>query len=163
MPQLLLMRHGKAAQNEKFADRDRPLTPRGRRDSEVVGRALAHDFPPDRILCSPASRTRETLAALTTALTAPFEVSFVDQLYDHSGDYTDIIAANAAGARRLLVIGHNPAIQETAVNLIGTGDRQLRGEMHEKFPTSAVAAIGLESDWTRLEPLSGRLLALLLP
>jgi phosphohistidine phosphatase len=163
MPQLLLMRHGKAAQNDKIADRDRPLTARGRRDSEAIGRALDKGFRPDRMLCSPALRTKETLAALLSVLGAIADVALVDDLYDHPGDYTDVVAANGLRSERLLVIGHNPAIQDTAVNLIGAGDGAVRGSLHEKFPTSALAVIAFDGDWRAIEPLSGRLIAFLTP
>lgn len=163
MPQLLLMRHGKAAQTTTVADRERPLTPKGRRDCAAIAKAIARDFSPDRILCSPALRTRETLAALLPSIGAVSDVTFLEDLYDHPGDYADTIAANAGQSRRLMVIGHNPAIQETAVNLIGAGDPRLRAPIHEKYPTSAVAVIDFDAPWEKLAPLSGRLVAFLVP
>ena len=163
MPQLILMRHGKAAQTDRIADRERPLTPRGRRDSEAMGRMLSRDFLPDRILCSPALRTRETLAAVLRGLGTTIDATFLDGLYDHDGDYDDLIAASGLGSERLMLIGHNPAIRETAVNLIGAGDSASRAELHEKFPTSAVVAIAFSTTWPAIEPLSGQLLAFLRP
>src|SRR5437763_1428923 len=121
MPQLLLMRHGKAVQTDAVADRERPLTPRGVRDTQAMGRTIVRDFRPDRILCSPALRTRETLAALLPEIGEVNDVDFVEDLYDAPGDYIAALAANGEAARRLLVIGHNPAVQETAVTLTGSG------------------------------------------
>jgi phosphohistidine phosphatase len=163
MPQLLLMRHGKTAQADSLADRERPLTPRGRRDCEMIAPAIARDYRPDRILCSPALRTRETLAALLPGIGEVSDITFLEELYDHPGDYTDVLAANGRRSERLLVIGHNPAVQETAVTLIGSGDSRVRAFIHEKFPTSAVAVIAFDGAWARLEPLSGRLVAFLTP
>ena len=163
MPQLLLMRHGKAVQSDSIADRERALTPRGVRDTQAIARVIARDFHPDRILCSPALRTRETLAALLPAIGEVRDVAFVDELYDPPGDYVSVISANAQASEQLLVIGHNPAVQETAVTLTGSGDRTLRSEIRDKFPTSAVAALAFDRPWPGIEPLSGRLLAFLSP
>ena len=163
MPQLLLMRHGKAVERNSTPDRERPLTPRGRRDSEAIGPVIARDYRPDRILCSPALRTRETLDALLPALGPNRDVVFLEELYDPPGDYGDVIAANAGQAKRLLVIGHNPAAQETAIGLMAAGDARLRGMIHDKFPTSAVAVIDLTANWPDIQPLAGKLVAFLMP
>ena len=163
MPQLLLMRHGKAVQGDGVADRERALTRRGVRDSEKIARVIARDFPPDRILCSPALRTRQTLAAMTPVIGTVRDAIFLDDLYDPPGDYLAVLSANADAAERLLVIGHNPAVQETAVTLTGSGERALRTELREKFPTSAVAVIALAGPWQAVEPLSGSLVAFLTP
>ena len=61
------------------------------------------------------------------------------------------------------MIGHNPAIQETALTLVGAGDGAVRGELHEKFPTSAIAVIAFDRTWQKIEPLSGRLVTFLTP
>ena len=163
MPQLLLMRHGKAVQSDAVADRERALTARGVRDTQAIARVIARDFRPDRILCSPARRTRETLAALLPGIGEVRDVTFLEELYDVPGDYVAAIAANGQASEQLLVIGHNPAIQETAVTLTGSGERPLRAEIREKFPTSAVAAVTFDRPWRQIEPLSGRLVAFLTP
>jgi phosphohistidine phosphatase len=163
MPQLLLMRHGKAVQGPGLVDRDRRLTPRGRRDSEAMAKVLARDFRPDRILCSPAARTRETLAAVLAGVGEATEVILLDALYQPPGDYIGVIAKNGGNGERLLVIAHNPTIQETALALVGAGDGAVRSELHEKFPTSAVAVIAFDRPWPKIEPLSGRLVTFLTP
>ena len=98
MPQLLLMRHGKAVQGAGLADRERRLTPRGRRDSEAMAKVLARDFRPDRILCSPAVRTRETLAAVLAGVGEATEVIFLDALYNRPA-ITSASLPRTAGVR----------------------------------------------------------------
>ena len=49
------------------------------------------------------------------------------------------------------------------MTLTGSGERSLRAEVREKFPTSAVAVIAFDGAWREIEPLSGRLAAFLLP
>jgi phosphohistidine phosphatase len=164
MPDLILMRHAKSAwDNDATPDFDRPLAPRGRRDAKAMSALVARDFRPDRILCSPSRRTRETLALLTPALGEAIDVVYLDALYDHPGDYTDVIAAHGGQARRLMVLGHNPAIQATALALVAAGDDKLRSRLHAKYPTSAVAVIGLPGPWPAIAPLSGRLVAFVEP
>jgi phosphohistidine phosphatase len=108
-------------------------------------------------------RTRETLDALAPALGTPVDTAMLEDLYDPPGDYGGVIAANADRAKRMLVIGHNPAVQETAIALMAAGDPRLRGMIHDKFPTSAVAVIELIGDWRDIRPLAGKLVAFLMP
>ena len=74
-----------------------------------MGKAIAAE-PPDLILCSPAKRTRETLAEILPALPNKPRAVYVDALYSAPGDYAEIIADNGDDAERLLVVGHNPTI-----------------------------------------------------
>jgi len=66
---LLVLRHGRRCGKSAGEDRDRPLTPEGRRAAQSIGRRLKSDgLAPDGILCSPAQAARETLAVIGTAL-----------------------------------------------------------------------------------------------
>jgi phosphohistidine phosphatase len=158
MPELMLLRHGKSSWDDAgLDDRDRPLAGRGRRDAAAMAKLIAAKYPPDRILCSPARRTRETLAPLLSELREEPVVSIEDDLYDHLGDYVDLIADRGADAHRLLVVGHNPAIQATALALIGSGDKALHTQLVAKFPTGALVVIAFKDNWADLSPQSGRL------
>jgi phosphohistidine phosphatase len=160
MPELLLLRHGKSSWDEEnVLDFDRPLAERGRRDADAMADLIAADHPPDRILCSPARRARETLAPLLKRLGEGPEVVFEVDLYRRDDGYRDIIAAEGGDSQRLLVVGHNPAIQSTALALIGSGDKDERGRVAAKYPTAALAVIAVEGPWARLKPLAGRLVA----
>ena len=76
---LLLLRHAKSDYPAGVADHDRPLAPRGIREAGLAGDWLrAHAPAVDAVLCSTATRTRETLAR--TGIDAP--VTYVDRLYD---------------------------------------------------------------------------------
>lgn len=165
MPTLMLLRHGKSSWDEPgLADRDRPLNARGRRDAETMAAVIAQDHWPDRILCSPALRTRQTLAALIPHLADESIIAITDRLYEAGGeDYRHVIVAEGGDSQRLLVIGHNPAIEETASILIGSGDKALRGQLAAKFPTAALAVIAFDGDWRGLRPKSGRLVTFLRP
>lgn len=163
MKHLLLLRHTKAADADGMADRDRPLTERGRRDADLMGSVIAAE-PPDLILCSPAQRTRETLAGVLRHLPDHAEPVFIDALYGSGTDYRDTIMHTARESKRVLVIAHNPAVHRTALSLTGAGDAALYAMLGGKFPTAGLAILAFKIDtWARLVRGSGELLALQRP
>lgn len=161
MVRLLLLRHAKSSwDNPRQSDFERPLNGRGHRAVPLIGRYMAREqLFPDRILCSSAQRTRETLAGLLGFLRTPGDVSITERLYHDAEDsYLPLIRSMAGSARTLLVIGHNPAIQDTALEIVGHGDRVLRAAVHEKYPTAALSVITVEmDDWLMVTPGSGTL------
>ncbi|MCX5497050.1 histidine phosphatase family protein [Kaistia dalseonensis] len=167
MTRLLLLRHAKSSWDQAgLADFDRPLAARGRRAATMIGEHLAtHRLVPDRVLCSSARRTRETLIGLLPLIAADLDIKITRDLYEVGADaYIDSINALGANARTLLVIGHNPAIQETAIELIGSGNPALRDEIAEKFPTAGLAVIDFDvHKWSELRPKTGRVVAFFRP
>ena len=142
-----------------MSDRDRALTARGRRDAGLMGEAIAAE-PPDTILCSPAKRARETLAAVVGHLDKSPKTDFSKGLYEAGSDYRETIAALGGPAKRLLVVGHNPTIHRTALALTGSGDAALHSMLSGKFPTAALAVIAFDvASWQEIMPGGGELLA----
>lgn len=149
-----------------MADRDRPLAPRGRRAAKRMASVIASpELMPDRVICSPARRTRETLAPLLPELADPNGVTIADDLYEPAaGHYCGVIATYGGSARRLLVIGHNPAIQATAMGLIASGNDGNVYQLAAKFPTGALAVIDFDiGEWADMTAKSGRLAAFVRP
>jgi phosphohistidine phosphatase len=141
-------------------DRDRPLNRRGRSDAALVGTYLAHsELVPDRVLCSPAERTRQTWDMVARQLPKQPADDFDDRLYDASlPTLLALLAETAPRVHALLVVGHNPTMHQAALTLIATGDVEARERLHEKFPTAALAVIDFaQDDWSKLHPRSGRL------
>ncbi|HSS24130.1 MAG TPA: histidine phosphatase family protein, partial [Mycobacterium sp.] len=103
---LLLMRHAKSAYPDGVADHDRPLAPRGIREAGLAGDWLRANVPTiDSVLCSTATRARQTLA--NTGIDAP--VRYSEQLYGATpGTMIDEMSATADTVATLLVIGHEP-------------------------------------------------------
>ncbi len=167
MPRLLLLRHAKSSWNDDaLADFDRPLATRGHSVLPLVGHHLAtHGLTPQKVLCSSARRTRETLAGLLPYFEGDLDVRLSRELYEAGEDrLIDQIRAHGGGARTLLVIGHNPGLQETALALIGTGNPSPIEDLEKKFPTAAAAVIDFPAvKWVDVEPKSGRLVAFLRP
>jgi phosphohistidine phosphatase len=151
---LLLLRHAKSDYPEGVVDHERPLAPRGKREAGLAGDWLrAHAPAIDAVLCSSATRTRETLAR--TRVDAP--VTFVDGLYDATpGEVIEEINGVAShfdgDVETLLVIGHEPAMSAVALGLATTeGSNTAAAErISEKFPTSAIAVLRTAEPWDRL-------------
>lgn len=118
----MLFRHAKSAWPE-VADHERPLARRGQRDAPVMGRWL-HDagLAPDRVLCSTARRARETWQLAQTGLGTAPPVTFEPGIYEGAAaDLLALIQQVPSATTTLLVIGHNPAIEDLAFMLAAAG------------------------------------------
>jgi phosphohistidine phosphatase len=161
MHRLMLLRHAKSDWTmQGQSDHDRALSPRGRMAAPVMGRYMAaHDLIPDHAIVSTSRRTRETWRLVADMLPALPVVEFKDRIYEASPrDILAAIAETPGSAQSLLVVGHNPGLQDTANLLVESGDSHLRDSLAEKFPTGALAVIDLAiDDWTGIRPGCGRL------
>ncbi|MET0640374.1 MAG: histidine phosphatase family protein [Hyphomicrobium sp.] len=166
MLSLALLRHAKSSWDATdIEDFDRPLNERGRSAAPVMGAALKDlNFTPELILCSPAKRTRETLA-LISSFVKDCEVAFDEELYLTSQDRLyGRLKAVPVGIKKVLMIGHNPGMHGLALHLAGTGDAKSLSRLEDKFPTAALALFSFEQDfWRDLLPASGRLEAFTTP
>lgn len=126
--QLCLLRHAHAGDPMKWsgADEIRPLTGKGREQSERLGSLLATaGFRPDAILTSPRTRASETAGLVATALGLPTRV--VDELGGPLDlDLIDEILRGAGDPRRPLLVGHDPAFSAIAAELTGVAELPLR-------------------------------------
>ncbi|MFF0474830.1 SixA phosphatase family protein [Streptomyces sp. NPDC004284] len=163
---LVLVRHAKAVSKDRPVDDfDRPLSKRGRADAPHTGRWLADaGVTCDLVLCSPASRTRQTWQLAVPALTEPPPVVYDERIYDAAPSV--LVAVLAERGHRLgclMLVGHNPGIHELAAGLCGSGPPDLLARLKARFATSGVAVIDLPGDWARSAPGSGALAALWSP
>ena len=154
---LVLLRHAKSAYPDGVADHDRPLAPRGQREASLAGDWLRTNLPAiDAVLCSTATRARETLAH--TGIEAP--VRYVDRLYDATAG-TVIAEINGVGDRVavLLVVAHEPTMTQVALGLTkpDNANTDAAERISTKFPTSAVAVLRFTRSWSDLELGSGEL------
>ncbi|MET0940134.1 MAG: histidine phosphatase family protein [Mesorhizobium sp.] len=167
MTRLFLLRHSKAGWAEPgMRDFDRPLDATGKADAEAIGKAMhACGYNPDLILCSSARRARETLDGLFRHFSADHgRVSFMDSLYTEDAyGYLTIIHEYGRTTPSMLVIGHNPMMEDLAMAISGDGDDQARGAMIGGFPTSALAVIHFNNGIGEAEPGKGYLEAFFTP
>lgn len=152
---LILTRHAKSSWDDPLMeDHDRPLNARGRRAAVELGDWLAsrgHD--PEQVLCSAATRTRETWDLVSRAVfeTLP-EVSYLPDLY-HASPATMLAELRRASGHVVMMLGHNPGIAEFAASLPA---RVPMDPDFRRYPTAATLVVDFQiEDWADLRPGEG--------
>ena len=161
---LYLLRHAKAGWAlPGTRDFDRALDPSGIADAEAIGTAMrANGYVPDLTLCSGALRARETLGGIASH-TDTGRVLYFDKLYsEDAAGYLQIIRDNG-GYGSLLVIGHNPMMEDLAMAVSGDGDPSAHETLEHGFPTSGLAVIRFDDGLANAAPGKGYLEAFLIP
>lgn len=147
MRELILLRHAHAEPLlDGQADLDRPLSSEGQAEAEAAGAWLKDKrLVPDRALCSPSRRTRETLEAVLAA------VGYVDQrldegIYEASAGTLAALADQHREVERLLLVGHNPGLERLAALMHSGQSGDYRG-----MPPGSIAVLRLPAD-AAIEP-----------
>jgi phosphohistidine phosphatase len=150
---VLLLRHGKSSwKDPALADHDRPLAGRGRRAAKTIARHMRdQQIQPELVLCSTARRAQETYELVEPGLGQP-AVRLERALYAaSSSELLTRLRRLPNGVESVLVIGHNPGLQQLALAL--TRPSPLRAALAAKYPTAALASLALaDESWGRLEP-----------
>ncbi|MBN1413249.1 MAG: histidine phosphatase family protein [Spirochaetales bacterium] len=161
MKTLILQRHAKSSWDyPELEDHERPLNKRGKKASQLIGAFFRQNgIQPDLILCSTAMRTRETLRLMTNEWETVAEIQFIDRIYHGDEDeLISIITAVPNQVSKLMVIGHNPTLENLLEDMIGTT------AMPEKFSTAAVAFIEVPvDDWREISTKNGTLVQFITP
>ena len=164
---LYILRHAKSDKgNPALADFDRPLNERGLREAaDVAALMSARGYEPARILCSSSRRTRETLAPLVPLLKSDTTIELTRRLYDASVEtLMAAIREQSREVRSLMLIGHNPGLEELARILPGGGDGAAMARLRTGFPPASLAVIGFDvGEWRDVSPGEGRLAAFEVP
>jgi phosphohistidine phosphatase len=159
MKTLTLLRHAKSGWDPPVArDFDRPLNARGRKAARAMGREMRRlGLGFDLVLASPAVRVTETLTELAQGYGAAVETSFDETIYLAPVEtLLALVRATDDSDGRLLLVGHNPGMEQLALLLSGAGP--LRDEVAAKYPTGALAEIALDTNhWRDARPGEGRL------
>lgn len=140
MKTLLLLRHAKSSwNNEHLSDFQRPLNDRGRADAPRIGRLLSRlGLTPDLIISSGARRAATTAELVALSASYDGEIRYTDALYLAEADeYLTVARRVADSVSTLMLVGHNPGLEEL-VGLLGGHD--------ERMPTAALAAFRLPID-----------------
>ncbi|MGB1110493.1 MAG: NUDIX domain-containing protein [Gammaproteobacteria bacterium] len=162
--QLLLLRHGKSDWDADVSDFHRPLKARGKRGAQRMGAWLARiDQRPDFIISSPAERAFVTAEKCAKAMGLA-----ADAIVPHKGiyeagldDLLKVLAAIPADAQRVMLVGHNPGLEQLLEYLskeqpIIPGDGKL-------MPTATLARLEMPDDWQSIQPRHARLLGITRP
>lgn len=162
---LLIQRHAKSAWDTDAAvDFDRPLAKRGKRDAPRMARWLRQQDPaPDLIVSSAARRAAQT--ALTVGATLGIEATSIrwdDRVYEGTtASLLGLLSEFADAPRCLLLIGHNPGLEQLTRYLCGS--LPLAHERTKLLPTAAVARLSMPDHWRDLQPGTARLVSITRP
>lgn len=149
---LYLLRHAKSSWDEPgLTDIERPLNGRGKKAAPVIGKHMRKvGASPDRILVSPAKRTRQTAKLTLEEAKSTAQPEFDERIY--AADYSqlmEVLSEVSAEAAEVLLIGHNPGMEDLHEMLTGS---------YERFPTAALARIELSIEsWSDIAKLTGKL------
>lgn len=134
--EIVILRHAQAEPHEASEDIARKLTARGAAECEAVKQHFAEQsLTFDAVLCSPAARTRETARRV---LGDGASVTEVRQIYEATpGTLVDVLD-DAKEANRVLLIGHNPGLEQLIALLVEGRSEDFRG-----LPTAGVARLAL--------------------
>ncbi len=164
---LYVLRHAKSSWEEQgLPDHERGLTPRGRKAAALLSGHLERSgIRPALVLCSSARRARETYECVRPA----GELRVEDELYGASApELLERLRAVPESVSSVMLIGHNPGLQELVVWLggpdaVGSPEAPTVRRVREKFPTCALAVLRSELPWRRLGPVGTELTEVMWP
>lgn len=146
--ELLIMRHGKSDWDYAVEDFDRPITDRGKRAAQRIGVWLdGQRLVPDHLISSPAKRAITTAEKTAKVLGIGADrIQRDPRVYAAGLDALLAVLQDCPGdARRVLLVGHNPGLEELLDHLNGGSDGLLeRGKL---LTTANLARLAMPSDW----------------
>lgn len=165
MSRVFLLRHAKAIWAKPATkDFDRPLDEEGIASLDELAKAMTSSgLLPDRVVLSASCRTRETTSGLIERLGIDVETIVDETIYSGgAGEYLQAIKNNS-GSGNLMLVGHNPSIEDLALALTGDGDPQSIKRLEAGFPTAALATITFDGPLSAIAPKQGFLEHFLIP
>lgn len=148
MKHIFLLRHAKTEKGAPTQDdRQRVLTEGGVADAGALGKLLhIRGFTPEMVLCSPAARTRETLAALTAACPLSATVEYPEALYLASAEQISSLIQELPDAlTEVLIIGHNPGLPQYC--FIAAEDKSAAAQsIMMQFPPCSMARLSYKAE-----------------
>jgi phosphohistidine phosphatase len=164
MSRLLLLRHARASWPQPGAtDFDRPLTDGGRENAAgLAARMMKEGLVPDAVSCSPATRAVETWHNIA-ANCSTVPIAYPQPLY--TGDVNAYLAVirSAEDSENLLVIGHNPMLEDLALAFSVNHDPVSRKHLLTGFPTCGLAVFEIDGPLAAIDSGKARLSRFLTP
>jgi phosphohistidine phosphatase len=165
--QLLLLRHAKSSWDDlSLDDHDRPLAARGRRAAARLAEYFrAERIRPALVLCSSARRARDTLDPIVATIGPAADVRVEERLYAASAaELLERLREVGPTVGPVLMVAHNPGLQDMAVRLAGDGDADALAQLRAKFPTGALASLDTgTTTWAQLAWGGASLTRLVMP
>jgi phosphohistidine phosphatase len=149
MKTLTLLRHAKSGWDDAVQrDFDRPLNAKGRRAAQAVGRHMRREgLGFDAVIASPALRVEQTLDEVRAGYGGELTPAWDRRVYLASAStLLDLVREADDAHATLLLVGHNPGLEDLVLLLVPDAARGLRGEVEEKYPTASLAELSLPID-----------------
>lgn len=166
MKTLTLLRHAKSDWSDAVQrDFDRPLNARGRRAARIIGAYMAaQTLAFDRVVASPAVRVVDTLDGVAEGYGKALDPQYDQRIYLASpATLLDLVRETPPGLERLLLVGHNPGLEQLALELAANDvNNPMRMQVEVKYPTATLAEIAVDADcWSAAA--SGRIVRFVRP
>ncbi len=167
MKTLSLLRHAKSSWDDPVErDFDRPLNGRGHRAARRMGEWLKDSGVRfDAMIASPALRIKQTIEGVEAGLGARLRPDFDKRIYMASAaSLFDVIRETPDSVDHLLLIGHNPGLEDLLLLATEGDSSDLRREAELKYPTATFATIALPvGRWAEIEEGGAQLQAFVRP
>lgn len=166
MRRLILFRHTKSDWPAGMVDFERPLAARGRRAAALMGRLLVdRGLVPGRVIVSPATRTVETWGLASAGLVQLPPAEQDGRIYEAPAwQLANVIRETADDVGTLLLVGHNPGIEDLCAEIVADGPADQRRRLSRKYPTGGLAVIDCAiGTWRDLAPGCGALVSFTVP
>ena len=162
---LIAVRHAKSSWDFDVDDHDRPLSGRGRRDSDALGKLLVQrSLRPDLVLCSTAVRTRETWDRAQAVGATAGEVRLVRAIYNAwVPELVRLVRNTPEDVSTLLILGHAPGIPDLVEHICIRTDSADWSRLDQKYPTSGLAVINVPGPWQEVGSSSAELVSFAIP
>jgi phosphohistidine phosphatase len=160
--ELWLLRHAKSDRDLAVDDFDRPLKKRGKRAAQQIGEGLHQQhLIPDWLVSSPAKRAFSTAKIVHKALAVEsLDLNLDKRLYQEGFERLKTVLAECpVTARRVLLVGHNPELEDLLIYLVGAAKLP---DTDKLLPTAALVRLAMPDDWSHLEAGSAELLSITL-
>ena len=167
MKTLTLLRHAKSGWDDPVErDFDRPLNGRGRRAAHRMGRYLRDEaLAFDQVVASPAMRVQQTIAGVEDGYGRPLAPAFDRRIYMASAStLLDVVHEFDDAYGNMLLVGHNPGLEDLVLMLVPQTASGLRDEVEIKYPTATLAEMRFAVDrWADIGERTGTLVRLMRP
>jgi phosphohistidine phosphatase len=160
MRTLTLLRHAKSSWDDPVQrDFDRPVNQKGVRAARTMGEYCRREaLGWDHVISSPAVRCIETLDGFWDGYGKTLKPVWDRRIYLASCvTLLDLINEAPAEAENLLLVGHNPGLEDLVLLLVPDESGGLRDSLEDKFPTASLAIMSFDGRWTELAARKAKL------
>lgn len=162
--QLLILRHGKSDWGVDVNDFDRPIKKRGKKAAESMGSwLLQKNLVPDYIISSPAERASNTTETLFQAMALTDQhIHYDSRIYEaYTNDLIAVLADCPANAERILLVGHNPGLEQLLIYL-NKGYLEIPDD-GKILPSATLAILTISESWQSLSENCAKVLSITRP